>query len=87
MAYITGDVVANPGGELPFKVVFMQGATVLGEWEVESKEDGEEQLVDFLQSALEAHTETEADEDDEDEEGGGEDDEDEDDDDAPKRKR
>ena len=36
MAFVTGDVVAVTGEELPFKVVFMQGETVLAEWLVEA---------------------------------------------------
>ncbi len=57
MAYVTGDVVANPGGELPFKVVFRQGETELGGWEVETQEDGEEQIVEFLEDAFAAEDE------------------------------
>jgi hypothetical protein len=52
MAFLTADVVANPGGELPFKVVFRQGETVLGEWPVESKADGEAQIVEFIREAI-----------------------------------
>jgi hypothetical protein len=53
MAFVTADVVANPGGELPFKVVFKQGETVLAEWPVESKKEGEEDIVDFIKDAVE----------------------------------
>ena len=60
MAFLTADVVANPGGELPYKVVFKQGETVLGEWPVESQAEGEEQIVDLVREAI-------ADDDDEDE--------------------
>ena len=35
MAFVTGDVVATPGEETPFKVVFKQGETVLVEWPVD----------------------------------------------------
>ena len=43
------------GEELPFKVVFMQGETVLaGAWLVEFlKEDGEGQIVETLKSLVE----------------------------------
>jgi len=54
MASVTGDIVPNPGGELPFKVVFKHGETVLTEWEVKSKEEGEEQMVEFIKEAAEA---------------------------------
>ena len=37
MAFVTGDVVPVSGDELPFKVVFKQGETVLTEWLVESQ--------------------------------------------------
>lgn len=53
MAFVTADVVANPGGELPFKVVFKQGETVLAEWPVESKKEGEEDIVEFIKDAFE----------------------------------
>jgi hypothetical protein len=52
MAFLTAEVVENPGGELPFKVVIKQGATVLGEWEVESQAEGEEDLVDMVRDAV-----------------------------------
>jgi hypothetical protein len=52
MAFVTGDVVAVSGEELPFKVVFKQGETVLAEWLVESKEDGEGQIVETLKSLV-----------------------------------
>jgi hypothetical protein len=76
MAFVEADVVENPGGELPFKVVFKQGETVLGEWPVETKAEGEEQIVEMIREAI-------ADDDDEEE---GEDGEDEDDGDKRKRK-
>lgn len=65
MAFVTGDVVAVSGDELPFKVIFKQGETVLTEWLVETKEDGELQIVETLKGLVD---------DDEDEEGEGEDD-------------
>ena len=63
MAFVTGDVVAVSGDEMPFKVIFKQGETVLTEWLVESKEDGELQIVETLKSLI----------DDEDEEGDDDD--------------
>jgi hypothetical protein len=45
MAFVTGEVVEDLGGEAPFKVVFKQGDTVLVEWSVDTKEDGEEEIV------------------------------------------
>jgi hypothetical protein len=63
MAFVTGDVVPVSGDELPFKVIFKQGETVLTEWLVESKEDGESQIVETLKSLI-----------DDDEEGDGDDD-------------
>ncbi len=66
MAFVTGDVVPVSGDELPFKVVFKQGETILTEWLVESKEDGELQIVEMLKSLVD---EEDDDFDDEDEEG------------------
>ena len=57
MAYVTGDVVATPGGETPFKVVFKQGETVIAEWPVDSKKEGEEDMVEFIKDAFEADDE------------------------------
>lgn len=65
MAFVTGDVVPVSGDELPFKVVFKQGETILTEWLVESKEDGELQIVETLKSLVD----DEEDEDGEDEDG------------------
>jgi hypothetical protein len=64
MAFVTGDVVPVSGDEMPFKVIFKQGETVLTEWLVESKEDGELQIVETLKSLVD---------DDDDEEGDDED--------------
>jgi hypothetical protein len=50
MAFVTGDVVATPGAETPFKVVFKQGETVLVEWQVDSQQEGEEQIVACIKS-------------------------------------
>ncbi|MFA5898641.1 MAG: hypothetical protein WC829_05960 [Hyphomicrobium sp.] len=52
MAFVTGDVVPVTGDELPFKVVFKQGETILTEWLVESKEDGEMQIVETLKGLI-----------------------------------
>ena len=53
MAFVTADVVPNPGGELPFKVVFKQGETVLAEWPVESRAEGEEEILELVKDAAE----------------------------------
>jgi hypothetical protein len=50
MAFVTGDVVATPGEETPFKVVFKQGETVLVEWPVDTQQEGEEQIVECIKS-------------------------------------
>ncbi len=63
MAFVTGDVVPVSGDELPFKVVFMQGDTVLAEWLVESPEDGQAQIVETLKGLVEDDEEEEDDED------------------------
>jgi hypothetical protein len=61
MAFLTADVVADPGGELPFKVVIKQGEKVLAEWPVESQAEGEQQLVDLIQDAIEDEDDDEKD--------------------------
>ena len=77
MAFVTADVVENPGGELPFKVVFKQGETVLGEWPVETQAEGEEQIVEMIREAIA---------DDDDEEDGEQEDRDDDEDDKRKKR-
>jgi hypothetical protein len=64
MAYVTGDVVAVTGDEMPFKVVFKQGETILTEWLVETKEDGEMQIVETLKSLVDDDEEEEGDDED-----------------------
>ncbi len=73
MAFVTADVVENPGGELPFKVVFKQGETVLGEWPVETQAEGEEQIVEMIREVI-ADDDDEEGEGEEEDEGDGEDD-------------
>jgi hypothetical protein len=73
MAFLTADVVENPGGELPFKVVIKQGETLLGEWAVETQADGEQQLVELLRDAIEEQS-GEGDDDEEEDDEGDEDD-------------
>ena len=63
MAFVTGDVVPVSGDELPFKVIFKQGETVLTEWLVESKEDGELQIIETLQGLVDDDEEELEDED------------------------
>ena len=53
MAFVTADVVATPGEETPFKVVFKQGETVLVEWKVISQQEGEQQILEFIKSIVE----------------------------------
>jgi hypothetical protein len=49
MAFVTGDVIPSEDADFPFKVCFKQGETVIAEWLVKSKDDGEEQIVEALQ--------------------------------------
>lgn len=53
MPFVTGDVVPSPGGETPFKVVFKQGETIIAEWPVESKEAGEEEVLEIIKDLVE----------------------------------
>jgi hypothetical protein len=64
MAFLTADVVADPGGELPYKVVFKQGETVIGEWPVESQAEGEQQIVDLIRDVIGEDEDEDDDEDD-----------------------
>ena len=63
MAFVTADVVPVSGDELPFKVIFKQGETILTEWLVESKEDGESQIVETLKSLVDDDEEEDGDDD------------------------
>ncbi len=53
MAYVTIDVVPDPGGELPFKIVFKQADAVVAEWPVETQAAGEKQVKELLEEMLE----------------------------------
>ena len=53
MAFVTGDVVPSPGEEEPFKVVFKHGDTVIAEWHVGSKEEGEEEILEAIKDLVE----------------------------------
>lgn len=48
MAFVTIDVIPATGEEMPFKVVCKQGEKVLAQWPVESKEAGEEEVIDII---------------------------------------
>ncbi len=61
MAFVTGDVVADTGGETPFKVVFKQGETVLAEWGVATQKEGEEQITGAITGLMEEGDEEESD--------------------------
>lgn len=61
MAFVTGEVIADTGGEAPFKVVFKQGETVLAEWGVASKAEGEEQILASIRGLMEDGEEGEGD--------------------------
>jgi hypothetical protein len=63
MAYVTGDVVPVSGDELPFKVIFKQGETVLTEWLVESQEDGQSQIIEVLKSLVDDDDDDDGDDD------------------------
>ena len=52
MAFVTADVVATPGEEAPFRVVFKQGERVLVEWPVDSQQEGEQQLIECIESIV-----------------------------------
>jgi hypothetical protein len=49
MAFVTCDIVPSDDSEFPFKVVFKKGDTVVSQWLVLTKEDGEEQVIEALE--------------------------------------
>jgi hypothetical protein len=53
MPFVTGDVVPSPGEKTPFKVVFKQGETIVAQWPVDSKEAGEEEVLELLKDLVE----------------------------------
>jgi hypothetical protein len=50
LPFATVDVVPNPSGEKPFKVIFRRGVEVLCEWEVDSVAEGEKQILKILRT-------------------------------------
>jgi hypothetical protein len=50
MALFTGEVVPNPSGLLPYKVVFKRGDAVASEWPVSTIAEGEAQIAEALRS-------------------------------------
>ena len=50
MAFFTGEVVPNPSGLLPYKVVFKRGGAVESEWPVSTIAEGEAQIDEALRS-------------------------------------
>lgn len=56
MAYVSGEVVPNPTGSDPFKVVFRHSSDgkVIAEWPCSSVAEGEKQIVDALQGLKDA---------------------------------
>ena len=50
MALFIYEVVPNPSGLLPYKVVFKSHGVVLGEWPVSSIAEGEAQIARALRS-------------------------------------
>jgi hypothetical protein len=50
MAFFSCEVVLNPNGLLPYKVVFKRLGSVLGEWLVSSIAEGEAQIAAALGS-------------------------------------
>ncbi len=53
MAFVTGEVVADSGGETPFKIIFKQGETVLAEWPAKTQQAGEERIVAAIRGLME----------------------------------
>ena len=49
-AVVTGDVIPNPAGTLPYKVVFRLNGAMLSEWPIISIAEGEAQIAAALRS-------------------------------------
>ncbi len=47
---VTGEVIPNPAGTLPYKVVFKLNGVLLSEWPVISIPEGEAQIAAALRS-------------------------------------
>jgi hypothetical protein len=50
MAFFTCEVVPNPSGLLPYKVIFKRHGSMLGVWPVSSIAEGEAQIAAALRS-------------------------------------
>jgi hypothetical protein len=50
MAFLNGEVVPNPSGLLPYKIVFKRDGVVVSEWPVSSIAEGEAQVAEALRS-------------------------------------
>jgi len=50
MAFFACEVVPNPSGLLPYKVVFKRHGAVLGEWPVSSIAEGDTQIATAVRS-------------------------------------
>jgi hypothetical protein len=70
MAFVTGDVIPCMGEEHPFKVVFKQGDTVIAEWLVETREEGELEIVEALKGLVDDDDDDDDENDDDAEERG-----------------
>ena len=53
MPFVTVDVLPATGEEGPFKVVFKQGDSVIAQWPVESKQAGEEEVLEVIKDLVE----------------------------------
>jgi hypothetical protein len=49
MPFVTCDIIPSTDPEFPFQVVFKKGDTVVSQWLVLTKQDGEEQVIEALQ--------------------------------------
>jgi hypothetical protein len=52
MAFVTVDVIPATGEKMPFKVVFKQGENVIAQWPVESKQAGEEEVLEVIKDLV-----------------------------------
>lgn len=53
MAFVIGEVVSNPSGSEPYKVIFRQDDKIICEWQVSSIAEGERQILERLKGLQE----------------------------------
>jgi hypothetical protein len=53
LAFVIGEVMSNPNGSEPYKVIFRQDDKIVCEWQVSSIAEGERQILEKLKGLQE----------------------------------